>query len=218
MPWVPQKLYDAINLPQLVVKFRRDDGTADEEAEDDVRSPSGSALSTTRRYGDRLAHWLVPPNPGPTPATARGSPRTRPDQDLLSNRRVLDAGSADAGIDARIREGLPADTLDRPAHGHLPLDMVRPTRNRRLAQLQMASWTQGMAGGSGLGAGGPRTEGDPGRTARGCGGAPPRRSPQRLPDPACEPGDVRHPPHRRPACHDAVGSSPVVPRWRRQRA
>jgi hypothetical protein len=136
MPWVPRKLYDAINLPQLVVKYRRDDGAADEEAED-VSLAFGQCAPghATRRYGDRLAHWLAPPNPAPhsrmLPEGAYAHAQAEP---LLSDRQVRDAGNTDAGIDARIREGLPCDMLARLTGGHLPLEMVRPTEIE-LAQL-----------------------------------------------------------------------------------
>ena len=129
MPWVPQKLYDAINLPQLLVKYRRDDGTEAEEAED-VSLAFGQCAPghATRRYGDRLAQWLVPPNPAPySRMLNQGSYAHARTEPLLSKKQVQDAGNTDVGVDARIREGLPCDMLARLADGHLPLEMIRPT-------------------------------------------------------------------------------------------
>jgi ATP-dependent helicase YprA (DUF1998 family) len=118
LPWVPDRLFDSINLPLLRVTYPSPDpqqlGT--KETTEDIALAFGRCApgNPTRRYGRDELHWLPPPQPqADAPmlpmeqyALCRGEP-------LLSPERRQGAGNTRPGLDRAIRRQFPVEVRQR---------------------------------------------------------------------------------------------------------
>ena len=119
--WVPEKLFDAINLPMLTVKWPKEydkDGTKDE----DIALLFGVCApgNVTRRFGNRDAHWLLPETGG------RGSLMLEPSDYagalqllLLSEADRKQFNNDEARMSAALLARLPAEVRPRLEGGAL---------------------------------------------------------------------------------------------------
>ncbi|MFO0822558.1 MAG: DEAD/DEAH box helicase [Gemmataceae bacterium] len=126
LPWVPLRLFDAINLPQLRVTYPRDSGQEHTEPFD-VSLAFGycSPGNATRRFGHALVHWVPPPitqhAPMFTPTTAGML-----DAELVEAGVRQQIGNTAEALDKYIRDGLPDEVIGRLAPGQLYHHLFRP--------------------------------------------------------------------------------------------
>jgi len=60
--WVPERLFDAINLPMLTVKWPKESEYSRDTSDEDIALLFGTCApgNITRRFGNLDAHWVVP--------------------------------------------------------------------------------------------------------------------------------------------------------------
>jgi hypothetical protein len=127
LPWVPQQLFDDINLPLLRVSWppawEGDRGWKNEE----VGLVFGECApgNATRRYGPSRALWLPPPDPA-APGTLTAAPPLGPDgydratyEDLLDADQFAEAGNDEQEIHRLITRELPGEVSQRLSAGQL---------------------------------------------------------------------------------------------------
>ncbi len=127
LPWVPQQLFDDINLPLLRVSWppawEGDRGWKTE----DVALVFGECApgNATRRYGPSRALWLRPPDPA-APGMLTAAPPLGPDgydrathEDLLDADQFAEVGNDEQEIHRLIARELPADVAQRLPPGQI---------------------------------------------------------------------------------------------------
>lgn len=127
MPWVPQLLFDTINLPLLDVRIETRDGMQTKPEDITLGLAATTPGNVTRRFHPSEAHWLLPQN-GRRPWLA--------EQDYaLAERRPYKAG-ADA-----LRAELPLEARERIGP-NLLAEFCRPTQIslEKLGFFMGASW------------------------------------------------------------------------------
>jgi len=79
LPWMPQQLFDDINLPRLRVRWTPAYPGDKGEKEEDIALVFTECApgNSTRRFNPARALWLPPPDPGP-PGDAGDGPSAAP--------------------------------------------------------------------------------------------------------------------------------------------
>jgi hypothetical protein len=128
LPWVPERLFDAINLPLLTVGYPpegNDPGTRTEDVA--LLFNQCAPDNATRRFGARQVHWLPPPTRGfapMLPPNAYADAELRP---LLTESQRLQVGNTDKVLDRANRGRLPDEVAERlPADVKLHHELARP--------------------------------------------------------------------------------------------
>lgn len=132
LPWVPGRLFDAINLPLLRVAYATDGGK-DREDPLDVSLAFGLCApgSATRRFGFHAVHWVPPPAAGVGPMFPPDACASFDDLDLVDADRRAALGNTPAALDRHLRDQLPDEAVARlPAGRPLYHALLRPRRVR----------------------------------------------------------------------------------------
>ena len=126
LPWMPVRLFDAINLPLLNVAYTRDGG--DERTEQlDVSLAFGYCApgNATRRFGHALVHWVEPPVNERAPMFLPGESRML-DTPLVDQAERVKIGNSAESLDRHIRAQLPDEVAERLPAGLLYHYLLRP--------------------------------------------------------------------------------------------
>ncbi len=114
LPWVPVRLFDAINLPLLRVAYPRSFGEPRTDALD-VSMAFGLCApgNATRRFDDRVVHWVPPPVDSAAPMFAPGPGVRVGDAELVEVADRLKIGNTAEDLDRHLRAELPDEVAAR---------------------------------------------------------------------------------------------------------
>ena len=134
LPWVPDRLFDEINLPAISVAFDNDQRREVRREALDIAFDATAPGNMTRRYGWRTLHWTLPAN-GRSPWLPEPTYK-----DAIS----LPATFADIGMRELLRE-LPSTAREEigsdPHHGVCtPNEMPLQTAGRMLGAEWLSDW------------------------------------------------------------------------------
>lgn len=129
--WVPRRLFDAINLPELRVEYEPDAGGLRADPLDvSLAFGTCSPGDATRRFAGRLVHWVPPPVGASGPMLPAAAGHEWCDLDLLSPAARRAVGNTEAALDRHLRGQLPDEAGGRLAAGPLYHRLLRPTTVR----------------------------------------------------------------------------------------
>jgi hypothetical protein len=134
LPWVPQQLFDDINLPRLRVSWPPANANDQGNKEEDIALAFDECApgNSTRRFNPSRALWLPPPDPGAVGTVALAPPLGSEGYDdiqpepLLNPAQLDAAGGDERAVHRMIMAELPGELADRLGTETIYHELCRP--------------------------------------------------------------------------------------------